>query len=374
MAGALPRRIIKETQRLMADPVPGISASPDDNNARYFHVMIAGPQDSPFAGGVFKLELFLPEEYPMAAPKVRFMTKIYHPNIDKLGRICLDILKDKWSPALQIRTVLLSIQALLSAPNPEDPLATDVAEQWKTNESEAIRTAKEWTLHTENMHFRQNDPSVVNCSRSIVRGDRGDIHPSLAVDSPYTVQWSKLFKSRLVSSLAAHGQIYSYSAAFVLFVLFADSVREVKKYSHVEVAMESSVIHRVADTDAIIHMRLFRAQRNFYISGFALLLFLVIKRIMGLISRGAQLEAASEAAMRQAESATKAAKTLMNASGDSEVAELNRKIEELGTELKKAQTDRDTLLKQAESLQTEYDRVSDLLVKFEVFFFHGSAL
>ncbi|XP_074365374.1 ubiquitin-conjugating enzyme E2 36-like [Apium graveolens] len=54
----------------------------------------------------------------MAPPKVRFLTKIYHPNIDKLGRICLDILKDKWSPALQIRTVLLSIQALLSAPNP----------------------------------------------------------------------------------------------------------------------------------------------------------------------------------------------------------------------------------------------------------------
>ncbi|KAL3982842.1 Ubiquitin-conjugating enzyme E2 N domain protein [Acanthocheilonema viteae] len=145
MAGALPRRITKETQRLMADPVPGISAVPDDNNARYFHVIIAGPEGSPFAGGVFKLELFLPEEYPMAAPKVRFMTKIYHPNIDKLGRICLDILKDKWSPALQIRTVLLSIQALLSAPNPDDPLATDVAEQWKNNESDAIRIAQEWT-------------------------------------------------------------------------------------------------------------------------------------------------------------------------------------------------------------------------------------
>uniref|UniRef100_A0A915EH01 UBC core domain-containing protein n=1 Tax=Ditylenchus dipsaci TaxID=166011 RepID=A0A915EH01_9BILA len=145
---ALPRRIIKETQRLLQDPVPGISAIPDDNNARYFHVIIAGPDESPFAGGVFKLELFLPEEYPMAAPKVRFMTKIFHPNIDKLGRICLDILKDKWSPALQIRTVLLSIQALLSAPNPEDPLATDVAEQWKLNENDAIRIAQEWTrLH-----------------------------------------------------------------------------------------------------------------------------------------------------------------------------------------------------------------------------------
>ena len=63
--------------------------------------------------------------------QVRFITRIYHPNIDKLGRICLDILKDKWSPALQIRTVLLSIQALLSAPNPDDPLANDVAELWK---------------------------------------------------------------------------------------------------------------------------------------------------------------------------------------------------------------------------------------------------
>lgn len=79
---------------------------------------------TPLAGGHFKLELFLPEEYPMAPPKVRFLTKIYHPNIDKLGRICLDILKDKWSPALQIRTVLLSIQALLSAPNPVRPAAS----------------------------------------------------------------------------------------------------------------------------------------------------------------------------------------------------------------------------------------------------------
>jgi ubiquitin-protein ligase len=71
---------------------------------------------------------------------VRFLTRIYHPNIDRLGRICLDILKDKWSPALQIRTVLLSIQALLSAPNPDDPLANDIAQHWKTNEKGAIDT------------------------------------------------------------------------------------------------------------------------------------------------------------------------------------------------------------------------------------------
>ncbi|KAI8007089.1 Ubiquitin-conjugating enzyme E2 35 [Camellia lanceoleosa] len=67
----LPRRIIKETQRLLSEPAPGISASPSEDNMRYFNVMILGPTQSPYEGGVFKLELFLPEEYPMAAPKPR---------------------------------------------------------------------------------------------------------------------------------------------------------------------------------------------------------------------------------------------------------------------------------------------------------------
>jgi len=75
----------------------------------------------------------------MVPPKVHFNTPIYHPNIDHLGRICLDILKKKWSPALQIRSVLLSIQALLSSPNPEDPLNNEAAEHWIKNEDDAIR-------------------------------------------------------------------------------------------------------------------------------------------------------------------------------------------------------------------------------------------
>lgn len=90
------------------------------------------------------MELFLPEDYPMTPPKVRFLTKIYHPNVDRLGRICLDILKDKWSPALQIRTVLISIQALMSAPNPDDPLNNEAAEHWKRAEREALDQARAW--------------------------------------------------------------------------------------------------------------------------------------------------------------------------------------------------------------------------------------
>ncbi|KNZ64448.1 ubiquitin-conjugating enzyme E2 N [Puccinia sorghi] len=186
MASTLPKRIIKvttistlqiETERLVSDAPPGISAVPHDDNLRYFDVGLQGPEGSAFqdikqdtigtlkdkfclvektnydSGGLFKLELFLPEDYPMSPPKVRFLTKIYHPNIDKLGRICLDILKvicaisstDRWSPALQIRTVLLSIQALLSSPNPDDPLANDVAQHYKSDEAGAIQLSREWT-------------------------------------------------------------------------------------------------------------------------------------------------------------------------------------------------------------------------------------
>ncbi|KAM5510953.1 ubiquitin-conjugating enzyme E2 35 [Fusarium oxysporum f. sp. phaseoli] len=90
---ALPKRIIKETERLMAEPVPGISAVPHEDNLRYFDVQIHGPAQSPYEGGVFSLELFLPDDYPMTPPKIRFLTKIFHPNVDKLGRICLDVLK-----------------------------------------------------------------------------------------------------------------------------------------------------------------------------------------------------------------------------------------------------------------------------------------
>ncbi|CUV05102.1 unnamed protein product [Cryptosporidium hominis] len=141
---SISKRIQKETMNLANDPSPGINAEPDEDNYRYFKIMMMGPEGTPYEGGSYKLELFLPEHYPMEPPKVRFLTKIYHPNIDKLGRICLDILKDKWSPALQIRTVLLSIQALLSSPEPNDPLDTVVADHFKNNILDAESTAREW--------------------------------------------------------------------------------------------------------------------------------------------------------------------------------------------------------------------------------------
>ena len=86
-----------------------------------------GPADSPYAGGVFFLDITFPPDYPFKSPKVIFKTRIYHCNINSKGEICLDILKDNWSPALTISKVILSICSLLTDCNPSESLPTPVA-------------------------------------------------------------------------------------------------------------------------------------------------------------------------------------------------------------------------------------------------------
>jgi ubiquitin-conjugating enzyme E2 N len=143
--GGLPKRITKEIEKLKKDKTPGIVIAVHEENFRHFDVSIQGPPGSPYEEGTFKLEIFLTTEYPLKPPKCRFITRIYHPNVDKLGRICLDILKSKWSPALTIPRVCLSIQALMGDPNPDDPLDNTVADLWKADEAKAKEYAREWT-------------------------------------------------------------------------------------------------------------------------------------------------------------------------------------------------------------------------------------
>ncbi|KAI0554717.1 ubiquitin-conjugating enzyme/RWD-like protein [Xylaria curta] len=111
----------------------------------HWQATIMGPGDSPYSGGVFFLAIHFPTDYPFKPPKVNFTTRIYHPNINSNGSICLDILRDQWSPALTISKVLLSICSMLTDPNPDDPLVPEIAHVYKTDRSRYEATAREWT-------------------------------------------------------------------------------------------------------------------------------------------------------------------------------------------------------------------------------------
>ncbi len=142
------QRIRKELKLLQEESksMPGCSAGPVDDDLSTWQGIIIGPEGTPYVGGVFKLEIIFPSDYPYKAPKVTFATPIYHCNINRAGNICLDILKDKWSPVLTIGKVLLSICSLLSDPSPDDPLAPEIAEVFKNDRAKHDETAAAYTV------------------------------------------------------------------------------------------------------------------------------------------------------------------------------------------------------------------------------------
>ncbi|XP_010679889.2 ubiquitin-conjugating enzyme E2 8 [Beta vulgaris subsp. vulgaris] len=140
------KRILKELQDIRRDPPTSCSAGPISENLYHWQATIIGPADSPYAGGVFLMSIHFPSDYPFKPPKVAFRTKVFHPNINNNGNICLDILRDQWSPALTISKVLLSICSLLTDPNPDDPLAPDIAYMYKKDRAKYEATAQNWTV------------------------------------------------------------------------------------------------------------------------------------------------------------------------------------------------------------------------------------
>tara|TARA_B100000902_G_C27265755_1_gene893420 strand:- start:927 stop:1376 length:450 start_codon:yes stop_codon:yes gene_type:complete len=140
-------RIKKELEDIKQNAPSNCSAGPEDDDLFSWQATIVGPTESPYEGGLFYLKIHFTKDYPFKPPKVKFITKIYHCNISGSGSICLDILKDKWSPALTISKVLLSICSLMTDPNPSDPLVPEIATLLTTNKKLHDKNAKEFTLH-----------------------------------------------------------------------------------------------------------------------------------------------------------------------------------------------------------------------------------
>ncbi|XP_074659998.1 ubiquitin-conjugating enzyme E2 T-like [Tubulanus polymorphus] len=142
-------RLRKEVKMLETDPPPGISCWVKKNKSDEMEAQLIGSDGTPYADGLFGLEIQIPDRYPFEPPKVRFTTPVYHPNIDNGGRICLDSLKmppkGSWKPSLNISTILTSIQLLLSEPNPDDPLMADIAHEFRFDREKFNTKAKEYT-------------------------------------------------------------------------------------------------------------------------------------------------------------------------------------------------------------------------------------
>ena len=145
MAQAL-KRIQKELTEFNKEPPEGFSAGPvDDSDMFKWEASITGPEESPYERGTFNLAIEFPKDFPFKPPKVEFTTKVYHPNVKSTGSICLDILKDAWSPEISVTKILMAIQNLLINPNIDHPLEPEIANQYKADKNAYDATAKEWT-------------------------------------------------------------------------------------------------------------------------------------------------------------------------------------------------------------------------------------
>ncbi|XP_043479550.1 ubiquitin-conjugating enzyme E2 T-like [Leptopilina heterotoma] len=147
-------RIKKELARLSEHPPEGISCYAKNDKLDNLTAVIIGPNGTPYEGGLFQLDVNISERYPFEPPSVKFVTPVYHPNIDTTGLICMDLLKmppkGGWNPTISLENLLTAVQLLLGNPNPDDPLMAEIADELKYNKAEFERKARMFMLSNSN--------------------------------------------------------------------------------------------------------------------------------------------------------------------------------------------------------------------------------
>ncbi|KAJ2808339.1 Ubiquitin-conjugating enzyme E2 2 [Coemansia helicoidea] len=137
------RRLMRDFKRLQNDPTEGISGAPCPDNIMVWNAVIFGPADTPFEDGTFKLSLTFDESYPNKPPLVKFISRMFHPNVYTNGELCLDILQNRWSPTYDVSAILTSIQSLLHDPNSTSPANAEAAKLYCENRKEYSRRVRE---------------------------------------------------------------------------------------------------------------------------------------------------------------------------------------------------------------------------------------
>jgi ubiquitin-conjugating enzyme (huntingtin interacting protein 2) len=170
MASNRLRRIAKELADIQSDVDSKILAEAADGGSdlSHLHASFPGPPDTPYEGGTYVVDIKIPQEYPFRPPQMFFKTKLWHPNVSSQtvrvaiaifnihfaniskGAICLDTLGTAWSPVLTIKSALLSLQSLLSTPEPKDPQDAEVASMLMKNPEQFQRVAREWAIKHAN--------------------------------------------------------------------------------------------------------------------------------------------------------------------------------------------------------------------------------
>ncbi|CCE85668.1 Piso0_005288 [Millerozyma farinosa CBS 7064] len=137
------RRIEKDVMDLM---MSDHDVTLVDDSIQQFHVIFRGPSDTPYVGGIWKVRVELPDQYPIKSPSIGFMNKIYHPNIDESsGSVCLDVINQTWSPMFGLLNIFENfLPHLLRYANPSDPLNTEASNLMTKDESKYIETVKEY--------------------------------------------------------------------------------------------------------------------------------------------------------------------------------------------------------------------------------------